>query len=76
MKLKEISQAITNHAPGISCKTQPRKHQIILHCEAFPEETIYLLSPYYQERLAKDEFDAKDMAAILIEVDRIMRYGC
>lgn len=73
MKLKEIAQTVTNYAPGLSCKTQPRKHQIILQYE---EEVIYLLSPYYQERLANDKFDAKDMAAILIEVDRIMRYGC
>ena len=73
MKLKEISQAITNYAPGLSCKTQPRKHQIILQYE---EETIYLLSPYYQERVANGEFNEADMAAILVEVDRIMRYGC
>ena len=49
MKLKEIAQTITNYSPGLSCKTQPRKHQIILQYE---EETVYLLSPYYQERVA------------------------
>lgn len=73
MKLKEIAQTITNYSPGLSCKTQPRKHQIILQYE---EETVYLLSPYYQERVANGEFNEADMAAILTEVDRIMRYGC
>lgn len=73
MKLKEISQAITNYALGLSCKTQPRKHQIVLEYDG---EVAYLLSPYYQERVANGEFNQSDMAAILIEVDRIMRYGC
>ena len=76
MKLKEISQAIVNYAQGLSCKTQPRKHQIILQYEGFPEETVYLLSPYYQERVANGDFNEADLAAILVEVDRIMLYGC
>lgn len=73
MKLKDIAQTVTNYAPGLSCKTQPRKHQIVLQ---YDEEVVYLLSPYYQERVANEKFNEGDMAAILVEVDRIMRYGC
>lgn len=73
MKLKEIAAAVEHYAPEFTCKTQPRKHQIILQSK---EETILLLSPYYQQRIAEDRFNEADLAAILVEVDRIIRYGC
>ena len=72
MKLKDISQAITTTYPSVTCKTQSRKHQIILQYDG---ETTYLLSPYYQQRLETDKFNEKDLAAILIEVDRIIKLG-
>ena len=75
MTLKEVVSAIKNEYPQISCKMKPKDFQIWLQTELWPDETFVLLSPYYQQRIKDGTFDSADLAGVLIEVDRIQRWG-
>lgn len=75
MNIKQVAQAVVDHDGRVSCKVLPKKNQILLRCTVWPEETVVLLSPHYQLRLAAGEFGAQDLDGVLIEVDRIIRFG-
>lgn len=75
MTLKEIAAQILTHDETFACKIQNKKTQILVKCNDWPDETVVLLSPYYQQRIADGLFDQNDMDAVLIEVDRIRRFG-
>jgi hypothetical protein len=42
---------------------------------SWPEETVLLLSPFYQQKLKNETFTEDDLEAILIESDRIQEKG-
>lgn len=75
MTLKEIALAIKDEYPQTSCKLKPKSFQIWLQTELWPDETFVLLSPYYQQRIKDGTFGSADLDGVLIEVDRIQRWG-
>ena len=75
MTLKEAALAIKNEYPMASCKLKPKEYQIWLQTELWPDETFVLLSPYYQQRIKDGTFCELDLRYVLIEVDRIQRWG-
>ena len=75
MTLKEIAEAVVQHDSSFACKIQRKKNQIIVTCADWPDECSVLLSPYYQQHVADGTFGQKELDGILVEVDRIRKYG-
>lgn len=75
MTLKEIATTIQLEYPGTVCKVKLKENQIWLQSDRWPDETFLLLSPHYQNRIRDGMFNDLDMKCILIEVDRIQRWG-
>lgn len=75
MSIKEIARRIVQHDESFSCRIRPKLTQIELKCSLWPDETVRLLSPYYQAKIRGGTFDEGDLENVLIEVDRIKRFG-
>lgn len=75
MKLKDIAVAILAKYDDFTCKVQNKKNQIVVQSSLWPNETVHLLSPYYQEKLRNNEFTEKDLENVLVEADRIHTKG-
>lgn len=75
MSIKEIAQRIVQHDESFSCRIRNKLTQIEVRCSDWPNETILLLSPYYQSKIREGAFDEGDMEGLLAEVDRIKRFG-
>lgn len=75
MKLKDIAVAVLARHNDFTCKVQHSKNQIVVQSSSWPEETVLLLSPFYQQKLKNETFTEDDLEAILIESDRIQEKG-
>ena len=75
MTLKDIARQVVQYDDTFSCKIQRNKNQILVTCNDWPDEVVTLLSPYYQDKIARQAFSQKDLEGILAEVDRIRLYG-
>lgn len=73
--LRDIAKAIVQSDERVTCKIQTSKNQIIVKTTTFPDEVAFLLSPYYQDKMKKGTFDEKDIEALLVETQRIIRTG-
>lgn len=75
MNLKEIAAAVVQYDSTFACRVQHKKNQIVVKCADWPDETVLLLSPYYQQRVFNGTFNKEDLENLFVEVDRIREYG-
>lgn len=73
--IRDIAKAIVQSDERLSCKIMTKQNQIVVKTTTFPDEVVYLLSPYYQAKLKAGTITEQDVEALLIESERIIRTG-
>lgn len=73
--IRDIAKAIVQSDERLSCKILTKQNQIVVKTTTFPDEVVYLLSPYYQAKLKAGAITEQDIEALLIESERIIRTG-